>query len=152
MKPTLVRLALVFWHRSLYKVFQRRKTMQGHDIQITTTELNPSSSGFQFPLCFHRVWIWTISFHSGFFQMIQFEQKLRQFEILEMYDGIVYWGEWLTLVGHYLLLTSAKDPNHSSSGFQFPLCLELNTFVSQYMPLAFLQLSCYTCQLRSSMK
>ena len=84
--------------------------------------------------------------------MIQFEQKLRQFEILEMYDGIVYWGECLTLVGHYLLLTSAADPNHSSSGFQFPLCLELNTFVSQYMPLAFLQLSCYTCQLRSSMK
>ena len=97
MKPTLVRLALVFWHRSLYKVFQRRKTMQGHDIQITTTELNPSSSGFQFPLCFHSVLIWTISFHSGFFQIVictedtSFEQKLRQFEILEMYAGIVCW-------------------------------------------------------------
>ena len=48
---------LVFWHRRLYKVFQRRKTMQGHDIQITTTEPNHSSSGFQFPLCFHSVWI-----------------------------------------------------------------------------------------------
>jgi hypothetical protein len=53
---TLNVVRLVFWHRRLYKVFQRRKTMQGHDIQITTTEPNHSSSGFQFPLCFQSVW------------------------------------------------------------------------------------------------
>ena len=102
----------------LYKVFQRRKTMQGHDIQITTTELNHSSSGFQFPLCFHSVLIWTLSFHSDC--LLKFYESL-QLSCFANVTEVHHWNNhtnlWMLLIESFFNSIAGKHQSQSNYGF-----------------------------------
>ena len=92
--------------------------MQGHDIQITTTELNHSSSGFQFPLCFHSVLIWTLSFHSDC--LLKFYESL-QLTCFAIVTEVHHWNNhtnlWMLLIESFFNSIAGKHQSQSNYGF-----------------------------------